>query len=201
MEQNGIVEWHNRYLLEGIRSIVAGTKIPKFLWEDATRIVNYIHNRIPTKAVKLKIPEKVFSGAKPSLSHLWVFGCIAYCHISYEKKNKLEPKAVAMLFLEYDEENKAYHCWNHVTQKIIISRDVRFDGYNFDLKIAPPTKALIEGFHFKQEDSIPQVIIKKFRLIAMGNKQRDGTDYKKTFAPVIKWTTIRTIVALAATNQ
>jgi hypothetical protein len=64
-----------------------------------------------------------------------------------------------MLFLGYDEESKAYHYWNPVTRKIVISRDIRFDEYNFDLKIASPTEALTEGFHFEQEDSIPQVMM------------------------------------------
>jgi hypothetical protein len=46
-----------------------------------------------------------------------------------------------------------------ITRKIVISRDIRFDEYNFDLKIASPTEALTEGFHFEQEDSIPQVMM------------------------------------------
>jgi hypothetical protein len=35
----------------------------------------------------------------------------------------------------------------------------------------------------------------------MGNEQRNGIDYKETFIHIIKWATIRTIVALAATNR
>jgi hypothetical protein len=48
-------------------------------------------------------------------------------------------------------------------------------------------------------DGLPP--IKKARLVAMGNQQKDGIDYLETFAPIINWVTIRTIVALVATNQ
>lgn len=42
--QNGVAERKNRTLLEGIRSVVTGTKIPKPLWEELARTVNYIQN-------------------------------------------------------------------------------------------------------------------------------------------------------------
>jgi hypothetical protein len=90
---------------------------------------------------------------KPNLSHLRVFGCIAYCHIPAEKRNKLEPKAIATLFIGYDEQSKAYRCWNPVTKRIIISRDIRFDEQNFVLKSIPLPETLTDGFHFEQEDS------------------------------------------------
>ena len=38
----------------------------------------------------------------------------------------------------------------------------------------------------------------KARIIAKGNEQTEGIDYLETFAPVVRWTTIRTVIALAA---
>lgn len=37
----------------------------------------------------------------------------------------------------------------------------------------------------------------KARLVARGFQQKEGQDYKETFAPVVKWNTLRSIVSLA----
>lgn len=41
--------------------------------------------------------------------------------------------------------------------------------------------------------------MKKFkaRVVAHGNEQREGLDYEETFAPVVRWSTVWLIVALA----
>ncbi|XP_015158948.1 uncharacterized mitochondrial protein AtMg00810-like [Solanum tuberosum] len=41
----------------------------------------------------------------------------------------------------------------------------------------------------------------KARLVVLGNRQEYGVDYEETFAPVAKMTTVRTIIAIAASQN
>jgi hypothetical protein len=143
--QNGLTERKNRTILEGIRSVLVGTKIPKYLWEEIAKAVNYIQNRCPTKAIKLKTPEEMYTGIKPNLSHLRILGCVAYCHILDAKQTKLEPKAVTTILVGYDESNKPYRCYNPATRNIIISCDVRFDERSCDPNIIQITEPLTDA--------------------------------------------------------
>ena len=72
-------------------------------------------------------PEENFSSRKPDLSHLKVFGCIAYVHVPDELRTKLDPKAEKCIFIGYSLEQKGYKCYNPVTRQVRVSRDVVFD--------------------------------------------------------------------------
>lgn len=47
-------------------------------------------------------------------------------HIPDQKRRKLDNKAVRMILVGYDEQSKAYRCFNPATRKVTISRNVRF---------------------------------------------------------------------------
>jgi hypothetical protein len=55
---------------------------------------------------------------------------------------------------------------------------------------------------FKAKSNPPGKIEKlKPHIIAKGNEQAKGIDYLETFAPVVCWTMIRSVIALATRNN
>ena len=59
------------------------------------------------------------------LTHLRVFGCVAY--INDQGRNKLDPKSKKCTFIGYGENEFGYHLWDNENQKMICSRDLIFN--------------------------------------------------------------------------
>jgi len=91
-----------------------------------TNTACYLVNMSPSSAFKDKTPQEVWTGKKPSLSHLRVFGCDAYVHVRKEKQTKLDIKSEKCIFIGYKDGLKGYKLWNPVTRKVVYSRDVVF---------------------------------------------------------------------------
>lgn len=79
------------------RSMLKEKKLPHELWGEAVNTAAYILNRCPTKKLKNQVPEEVWSGRKPSIIHLKVFGSICYKHVPDTRRKKLEEKSEAMI--------------------------------------------------------------------------------------------------------
>jgi hypothetical protein len=86
----------------------------------------YLVNRSPSSALDDKTPQEVWTGKKPSLTHLKVFGCDAYVHVPKENKSKLDKKAKKCIFIGYKDGLKGYNIWNIETKKVVYIRDVVF---------------------------------------------------------------------------
>jgi hypothetical protein len=86
----------------------------------------YILNSSPSSALVDMTPHEVWSGKKPLVSHLKVFGCDGFVHVPKEKRSKLERKAVKCIFIRYKEGMKGYEIWDRASRKIVYSRDVAF---------------------------------------------------------------------------
>ena len=69
------------------KSMMSHSSLPLFLWMYALKTTMYLLNRAPSKAVS-KIPFELWTGRKPNLRHLHVWGCLAEVKIysPYEKK-------------------------------------------------------------------------------------------------------------------
>jgi hypothetical protein len=75
--------------------------MPHMFWGEAVSTTTYILNKCPTKKLKNKVSKEAWSGIKPSVKHLKVFGSICYKHIPYAKRNKLDDKSKKMILLGY----------------------------------------------------------------------------------------------------
>ena len=88
-QHNGVVERMNRTLTEKARSIRIQSGLLKQLWAEAVNTAAYLINQGPSIPLEHRIPEELWSGKEVKLSHLKVFGCVAYVHIIDQGKNKL----------------------------------------------------------------------------------------------------------------
>ena len=135
-EQNGVAERLNRTLMESAHTMIAHAGLSNNYWAKAVAAAAYVWNRTPTRAFKEAItPYERWYERKPNVSHLRVFGCIAYAHIPDIGRQKLDKKAEKLRFVSYSKASKEYRLLNEKNKKIIVRRDVLFDETNFDSKV------------------------------------------------------------------
>ena len=71
-------------------------------------------------------PYEAWTGEKPSVQHLKVFGCEAYAHPPEDERSKLGLKARKCIFLGYGTETKGFRLYDEKNSKVFYSRDVLF---------------------------------------------------------------------------
>jgi hypothetical protein len=71
----------------------------------------YVQNKSPHHILKDMTPKEAFSGKKPNVEHLIIFGCHVYIHIPKDKKKKLEPSGKKGILVGYNESSKAYRIY------------------------------------------------------------------------------------------
>jgi hypothetical protein len=116
--------------MECARSMIFAQGLEFEFWgKMVNTIVNttvYIKNRCPTKALDSNTPQEAWSGKKPDVSHLRIFGCVTFTHVPNEERTKLESKSMPCVFLRYYEGTKTYRLMCVETKRIIKSRNVVF---------------------------------------------------------------------------
>ena len=126
-EQNGVAEQLNRTLVEMTRAMLLDSQLPQSFWVEAVSTAAYLRNRSPTSAVEGMTPHEAWYGRKPGVEHLRVFGSTAYVHIPKDSRGKLDSKTSKCILVGYGSVQKGYRLYNREAQKILHSRDVKFD--------------------------------------------------------------------------
>ncbi|GKV50107.1 hypothetical protein SLEP1_g56822 [Rubroshorea leprosula] len=108
----------NRTLLNMVRSMLKSKNMPKEFWAEAVACAVYLSNLSPSKSVQGMTPQEAWSSKKPNVSHLRVFGSIAFIHVPDEKRSKLDGKSEKFVFIGYDSSSKGYKFYNPSNGKI-----------------------------------------------------------------------------------
>ena len=130
-QQNGVAERKNRTIEEMAKSMLHEKGLPRSFWGEAVYMAVYLMNRCPTKALENQTPFEAWSGRKPSVNHLKVFGCICFAHVPKEMRHKLDETSEKCIFVGYSSQSKGYRLFSLKKNKVIISRDVLFNEKEF----------------------------------------------------------------------
>lgn len=140
-EQNGVSEAAGKIIFAKVRCMLQTAGLPKCYWAQAAVTAVYIKNRSPTKAVPNSTPEGVWTGKEVDLSHLKVFGCLAYERKDINRK-KLESRADKLIFVGYSETQKGgYYLVNPQSPKMChVGRNLVFLENQFYHKLSAEKK-------------------------------------------------------------
>lgn len=123
---NGVAERMNRSLYNKARTMLVETQLPKNLWGEAIKCAAFQLNRCTSMAINYKSPCEVLYGTR-DLNKLRAFGAKAWAYI-LPKHDKLSERARECRMVGYS--RTGYNLWDPKNNKIIVSRDVRFDEDN-----------------------------------------------------------------------
>lgn len=105
---------------------------------------------------------------KPDVSHMRIFGCVAYAHVPNNLRKKLDDKSKKCIFLGYGEQSKAYLLYNPITRKVVINKDIKFtkeETWDGSVQVVGaekideevnPTHAPIEQDHEQKGPTVPK---------------------------------------------
>nr|KYP56903.1 Retrovirus-related Pol polyprotein from transposon TNT 1-94 [Cajanus cajan] len=122
---NRVAECRNMTLKDMVRSIISHSSLPESLWGEALKTAVYILNRVLSKAINKTLYE-LWTGKRPSLKHLHIWGCPAEAHPYRPHESKLESRTVSCYFVGYPECSQGYKFNNPTTRSFFEMGNARF---------------------------------------------------------------------------
>uniref|UniRef100_A0A2N9H6H8 Integrase catalytic domain-containing protein n=1 Tax=Fagus sylvatica TaxID=28930 RepID=A0A2N9H6H8_FAGSY len=129
-QHNGVAERRNRTLLDMVRSMMSMSELPVSFWGYALETAIYLLNRVPTKSVP-NTPYELWTGKKPSLNHIKIWGCPS--HVRKSNVDKLGPRSDRCLFVGYPKMSTGFYFYNPSEQKVFVSRNAIFLEEDYSL--------------------------------------------------------------------
>ena len=121
--QNGTAERFWRTLFEMARCLLIQANLSKEFWPYAVQAAAYIRNRCYNNRIQ-QTPYFAFSGRKPNVANMRVFG--AECYAYKQEKSKLDSRCTKGIFFGYDKGSPAYLVYIPETGKVMKHGVVKF---------------------------------------------------------------------------
>nr|AAO52669.1 putative copia-type polyprotein [Aster yellows phytoplasma] len=97
--------------MDRARCLLLDSELPKCFWAEVVNTVTYLLNRSPSRTIS-STPEELWSGQKPTLSHVKTFGCKAYAHVPAASRKKLDARSTPCILVGYCSTTKGYRLYN-----------------------------------------------------------------------------------------
>ena len=135
-QQNGRAERKLSHILDTVRTLLLSAKVPASFWGEAA--VHAIHaiNRIRSTVIHNQTPYERLFESPPDYHYLRSFGFACFILLQPHEHNKLEPRSRLCCFLGYGETQKGYQCYDPVSHRLRVSRNVVFWEYRLFVELS-----------------------------------------------------------------
>lgn len=178
-QENGIAERNNRTIIQMVRCMLNDAKLPIKYWAEAAYYAVYLKNRTYTRKVGMT-PEEKFTGKKPDVKHLKIFGSLVYYLVDKQNRRKLDPVSNEAIFVGYNHLTKHYRVFCKERDTIITVRDAQIienkrgseilknknENYKYiEIKYNPDESELIEVQSETDEENEQEEVIEDENII------------------------------------
>ena len=113
--------------------MILSAELPFSLWGEALLTICHVHNRVPSKKIKVS-PYELWNSKKPNLDYIKVWGClVAFYRVVDPKRIKLGSRAMKSVFVGYAKNPKACRLLDLNSNTVVKSRDVFIENkFNID---------------------------------------------------------------------
>ncbi len=133
--QNGMAERPNRTYGDMMRSLLYGARLGPEYWSWALLHAVYLKNRLHHRATGTT-PYQAYTGRKPNLQHLRIFGSPIVSRLPGRRPAKLDHHIAEGIFLGYTATSRNVYYRDNNTRKVKIATHVTFDEAGYTLNPA-----------------------------------------------------------------
>lgn len=101
-------------------------KCPPNLWDEFYLTATHLHGKTKTSIDKNVTPDELWYGRRPDYSYLREIGCRVFVLVLNKHNPKIYERSIECVLIGYDNNSKAYRCYERSTWRVYSSYHVRF---------------------------------------------------------------------------